>query len=201
MAAKNSEIIELPELKQREIVIHLRGTSPLLMHRFSEKAKRKMLGSMQGEAKSSKHEKRDPVKEYEESMYIRPDGTHGFPALAFKNAVVTAANDAGIQKVLARRAFHVTGPELVKIEGEPRMREDAVTVGRGSADLRYRAEFVEWSTKISLVFNAGVISLEQLLNLFRIAGFGVGVGDWRPEKNGVHGTWEVVEVTQNDSAK
>lgn len=194
MAKKTAESIVLPELKQREVVIQLRGTSPLLMHKFSEKSKREMLDKMQGKAKASKREIRDPEKDYQESMYVRPDGSYGFPALAFKNAVVTAANDAGIQKVLARRAFHVTGDELVKIDGAPTMREDTVRVGMGSTDLRYRAEFQEWSTEIPLIFNEGVISLEQLLNLFRIAGFGVGVGDWRPERNGMHGTWEVAGV-------
>ena len=195
MATKsNTEAIVLPELKQREIVVRVRGTAPLLMHKFSEKSRKEMLDKMQGKAKSSKRELRDPERDYKESMYIRDDGAYGFPALAFKNAVVTAANDAGIQKVLARRAFRVIGHEFVKIEGEPTMREDTVRVGMGSTDLRYRAEFHDWSTDIRLVFNEGVISLEQLVNLFRIAGFGVGVGDWRPERNGMHGTWEVAEV-------
>lgn len=192
--APKTEAIVLPELKQRSIVVRLVGTAPLLMHKFSEKSRKEMLDKMMGKAKSAKREIRDPERDYKESMYIRDDGSYGFPALAFKNAVVTAANDAGIQKVLARRAFRVTGDEFVKIEGEPTMREDTVRVGMGSTDLRYRAEFSEWATNIELVFNEGVISLEQLVNLFRIAGFGVGVGDWRPERNGMHGTWEVAEV-------
>jgi hypothetical protein len=109
-------------------------------------------------------------------------------------AVVTAANDAGIQKVLARRAFHVVGGELVKIEGEPTMRTDRVTIGMGTTDIRYRAEFKEWAADVPIVFNEGVISLEQLVNLFSIAGFGVGVGEWRPERDGIHGTWDVAGV-------
>lgn len=194
MATKSKEAIVLPELKQREIVVRVRGSAPLLMHKFSEKSRKEMLDKMQGKAKAAKRDIRDPERDYNESMYIREDSSYGFPALAFKNAVVTAANDAGIQKVLARRAFRVIGDEFVKIEGEPTMREDTVRVGMGSTDLRYRAEFKKWSTDIRLVFNEGVISLEQLINLFRIAGFGVGVGDWRPERNGMHGTWEVAEV-------
>jgi len=194
MAKKTAEVINLPDLKQRDVIMRLRGTAPLLMHKFSEKSRREMLDKMMGKAKAGKRELRDPERDYKESMYIREDGAYGFPALAFKNAVVTAANDVGIQKVLARRAFRVVGDELVKIEGEPTMREDTVRVGMGATDLRYRAEFREWRCGIAVSFNEGVMTLEQLINLFRIAGFGVGVGDWRPERNGQHGTWEVEGV-------
>jgi len=74
------------------------------------------------------------------------------------------------------------------------MRTDRVTIGMGTTDIRYRAEFKEWSADVPIVFNEGVISLEQLVNLFKIAGFGVGVGEWRPERDGIHGTWDVEGV-------
>ena len=194
MAKTTSEVIQLPELKQRKVIIKVRGTSSLITHPFGKKALKMIEDKQQGKAKSSKHDIRDPEQEYQDSMYIRKDGTFGFPAIGFKAAVVTAANDAGIQKVLARRSFHVVGGELVKIEGEPSMRTDRVTIGMGTTDIRYRAEFKEWSADVPIVFNEGVISLEQLVNLFKIAGFGVGVGEWRPERDGIHGTWDVEGV-------
>lgn len=194
MAKTTSEVIHLPELKQRKVIIRVVGTSSLITHPFGKKALKMIEDKQQGKAKSSKHDVRDPEQEYLDSMYICEDGSYGFPAIGFKGAVVTAANDAGIQKVLARRAFHVVGGELVKIESEPSMRTDRVTIGMGTTDVRYRAEFKEWSANIPIIFNEGVISLEQLINLFRIAGFGVGIGEWRPERNGIHGTWEVAGV-------
>ncbi len=194
MAKTTSEVIHLPELKQRKVIIRVIGTSSLITHPFGKKALKMIEDKQQGKAKSSKHDVRDPEQEYLDSMYICEDGSYGFPAIGFKGAVVTAANDAGIQKVLARRAFHVVGGELVKIESEPSMRTDRVTIGMGTTDIRYRAEFKEWSANIPIIFNEGVISLEQLINLFRIAGFGVGIGEWRPERNGIHGTWEVEGV-------
>lgn len=195
MAKTTSEVIQLPELKQRKAIIRVHGTSSLITHPFSQKALKSIEDKQKGKAKNAKHDARDPEQEYQDSLYICDDGGYGFPAIGFKGAVVTAANDAGIQKVLARRAFHVVGGELVKIEGEPSMRTDRVTIGMGTTDVRYRAEFKEWSADIPIMFNEGVISLEQLVNLFRIAGFGVGIGEWRPERNGIHGTWEVEGVT------
>ena len=41
---------------------------------------------------------------------------------------------------------------------------------------------------------ASFITLDQVLNLFNHGGFSVGVGDWRPEKNGQHGRFKVVAV-------
>lgn len=194
MAKATSDTIQLPELKQRKIVIKVVGSSSLITHPFSEKALKSIEDKQGGKAKAGKHAARNPEQEYHDSMYIREDGSYGFPAIGFKGAVVTAANDAGIQKVLARRAFHVVDGELVKIDGEPSMRTDRVIIGMGTTDVRYRAEFKSWSADIPIVFNEGVISLEQLVNLFRIAGFGVGIGEWRPERNGIHGTWEVEGV-------
>ena len=189
MATKNANIIELPELRKVSVQIRLIGDSPLIVHRFGEKARKMMLDKQMGKAKSGK-EAKNPEADYEESMYRTEDGRPGFPAIAFKAAAVNAANDAGIQKTLARRAFHVAG-EIIPIEGEPSMREDMVRIAMGTADIRHRAEFRHWAVTLDVTYNAGIISLEQLINLFQIAGFGVGVGEWRPERNGTYGTFHV----------
>lgn len=190
MTTKNTgNIIELPELKRQSVQIRLIGDSPLIVHRFGEKARKMMLDKQMGKAKSGK-EAKNPEADYEESMYRTEDGLPGFPAIAFKAAAVNAANDAGIQKTLARRAFHVSG-EIIPIEGLPSMREDVVRIAMGTADIRHRAEFKRWAVTLDVTYNAGIISLEQLINLFQISGFGVGVGEWRPERNGTYGTFHV----------
>lgn len=96
----------------------------------------------------------------------------------------------------ARGAFHIQG-ELVEIVGEPKPREDMVRVGMGTADIRYRAEFSPWKVRLSLSYNAGALSPEQIVNLFNIAGFGVGVGEWRPEKDGSYGRFHVAQEGEN----
>lgn len=193
MAKANTDTIQLPELKIKAAKITLQGTTPLIVHRFAEKARKEMLDKQMGAAKQKKAFK-NPEQDYLDSLYLLPDSTPGFPAVAFKAAAVNAANDAGIQKVLARRAFHVTGGELLPIRGAHRMREDVVRIAMGTADIRHRAEFLEWEVTVPVTYNASIISLEQLVNLFNIAGFGVGIGEWRPERNGINGTWLVKEV-------
>ena len=105
---------------------------------------------------------------------------------------MTACTSIGsVTKVAARQAFHVEG-EMVEIIGPPpSMREDVARVGMGTADLRYRGEFTPWSVELTVKFNSGLMSAEQVVNLFETAGFAVGVGEWRPERDGPFGRFHV----------
>ena len=167
------------------------GDAPLIVHRFSEKQKRKMLDKQMGVA-SEGREFKDPEADFRESLYTLPGGKYGFPAIAFKSAGVTACTSLGksVTKTAARQAFHVIG-DLIEIVGTPTMREDTVRVGQGTADIRYRGEFKEWSCELTIRYNARVMSDEQVINLLNVAGFAVGVGEWRPERDGQYGLFHV----------
>jgi hypothetical protein len=186
--------VELPPLNLQRIDVTLIGDTPLIMHKWSEKAKKEMLAKQMKKAKLGK-EAKDPERDFRESIYVIGEGKaqyYGFPVIAFKAAAVTACTSiGGITKVQARQAFHIDG-EYARIEGsEPRMREDMVRVGMGTADIRYRGEFFPWFTTLTISHNANVMSAEQILNMLNTAGFGVGVGEWRPEKDGQYGRFHV----------
>jgi len=205
MVAKTSSsvAIELPPLAIKTIEIPIVGDSPLIVHAFSKKAREQMLAKQTKKA-SAGREAKDPWSDFVESMYWldgMPDqpteedvkkGRFGFPAVGFKAAAVTACTSIGsITKVAARQAFHVEG-EFVEIKGPPpSMREDIARVGMGTADLRYRGEFDPWSAVLTVKYNANVMSAAQVVNLFQTAGFAVGVGEWRPERDGVYGRFHV----------
>lgn len=208
MAVKKNEVgIELPPLNINLMEVTLIGDAPLIVHAWSAKAKREMLDKQMKKAKGAK-EAKDPKADFEASMHRLADGGYGFPSVAFKASAVTAATSvAGITKVAARQAFHILGEDadikgafegsvsrvnLARIDGgAPQMREDMVRVGMGTADLRYRAEFPNWSTKILVRYNANVLSEAQILNLLNTGGFAVGIGEWRPEKDGAYGMFHV----------
>ena len=188
--AKEQEQIVLPKMDIRHIEIDLIGDSPLICHRWSEKAKREILDSHMHKAKPAKAAK-DPERDYLESLYPLPNGGYGFPAVAFKAAAVDACSHVdGVTKVLARGAFHING-EMVPIDGQPAMREDMVRVGMGTADIRYRGEFKTWTARINVRFNAAVLSAEEIVNLFNTAGFAIGGGEWRPQRDGSYGMFHV----------
>ena len=83
--------------------------------------------------------------------------------------------------------------DLAEIHSDqPIMREDPVTVGMGSADLRYRGEFRNWYINLIVRYNAnGMYSLEQIVNMINAGGFGCGIGEWRIERDGVSGAFHV----------
>lgn len=202
MAAK-STAIELPALAIQTLQVPLIGDSPLITHAWSEKAMRAMADKQQRKA-SAGREAKDPWADFCGSLYWlseRPEkpteadvesGRFGLPAIAFKAAAVTACTSIGsITKVAARQAFHVEG-EFVEIVGPPpAMREDVARVGMGTADLRYRGEFKPWSAVLTVKFNENLLSAAQVVNLFQTAGFAVGVGEWRPERDGPYGRFHV----------
>jgi hypothetical protein len=191
----------LLELDLKTIEIRIEGTSPLITHAWSEKARRMILDKQMGKASKGK-EKKDPNQEYENAFYRMPDGAPAFPILAFKAAAVTAVTSLGKEytKVAARQAFHIMpdpkGGDYVEInypkDCPPRMREDMVRVGAGVADIRFRPEFAQWGCKIRMQFNQRAISQEQVINLINLGGFAVGVGEHRPEKDGQNGRYQVV---------
>lgn len=206
MAAAKSSLIELPPLTVETIKVRLVGDSPLICHAWSPKALRAMADKHQKKA-SGGREARDPWADFVTSLYWiseRPTnpsecdvetGKFGFPSIAFKSAAVTACTSiAGITKVAARQAFHISG-EMVEIIGPPpSMREDVTRVGMGSADLRYRGEFDPWAVDLTVRLNASVLSAEQVINMFETAGFAVGVGEWRPERDGRNGMFHVART-------
>lgn len=206
-AKKTDTAITLPRIDIRLMEVTIIGDSPLIVHAWSQKAKRQMLDKQMKKATGAK-EAKNPVEDFEASLYRLPKGGYGFPSVAFKTAAVTAITSvAGMTKIAARQAFHILGEDvdvtgayegtkarqnLVRlICSEPNMREDLVRVGMGTADLRYRGEFSEWAARLLVRFNANVLSEEQILNILNVAGFAVGVGEWRPEKDGSHGMFHV----------
>jgi hypothetical protein len=181
--------ITIPGLNLGTFKLTLEGDSPLICNRFSEKAKQQMLDKMTKKAKQARPAK-NPEAEFKGSLYPIKGG-YGFPVVAFKSAAVDACSHAdGITKVEARGAFHING-EFAKIHGVPTMRQDTVKVGMGSTDLRYRGEFKKWSTTLEIRYNKNVLSAEQIVNLFNIGGFAIGVGEWRPQRDGSYGMFHV----------
>jgi hypothetical protein len=195
IATKDPGILDLPPPAINVVRLRIVGDSELITHNWSEKAKKEMRDKQQGKARDKK-EPKDPQADYEGAFHRLPNGAPGIPTIAFKNAAVTAVTQvAGLTKVAARGMFHTVG-DLVEVEGQPYMREDMVRVGMGVADIRYRPGFPAWAATLTVRYNARVMTLEQLTHLFNTAGFSVGIGEWRPERDGSYGMFHVEEVEQ-----
>jgi hypothetical protein len=189
--------INVKPLVQGQMSITVAGVTPLIVHRFDEKAKGMMLDKMQGK-KQAGREVRDPEDDFNRSRYILDEKNDGFPAVAFKAAMVGAATYyPDLTKVLLKQALFVVGEgpdQLVRLNGRPEMREDTVRVGMGTTDLRYRAMYYPWTAGLDIRFIASAITADTVAALVAAAGLG-GVGEWRPSApksaTGSYGTFEV----------
>jgi hypothetical protein len=216
-SAEPSPAFVLPPLNLGQVQCVIVGDTPLIVHAWSEKAKRLML-EKQTKAAAMAKEAKNPDEDFLQSLYTIEGGGYGFPSVAIKDAMVTACTSvAGVTKVAARQAFRVVGEQalvkgahpglvmrqdLVRILGsQPQMREDMVRIGMGTADIRYRGQFWPWCMEISLAYNKALLSDSQLVNLLNVAGFGVGVGEWRSEKDGQFGAFHVAEVKEVEALK
>lgn len=214
MAAKIAPAsIQIPELKIKRMEIMIVGDAPLIVHAWSQKAKLQMLQKQTKEATGGR-EAKVPWDDFQDSLYKLPSGGYGFPSVAFKSAAVTACTSiAGMTKVAARQSFHITGEQIMVpsayrhngkplharydlvrlIANEPEMREDMVALGISTADIRYRGQFWPWAVRLNVSYNQGVLSEAEICNLINTAGFGVGVGEWRPERDGVYGRFHLAD--------
>lgn len=225
MKNSKSKIIEVPAIDIRYLQLKLVGDSPLIVHRWTEKAKKEISegkGTKSKVAKNTEKITQNPYAEFCSAIYwLKNDGTlhdfdwysiseeeaheqfiawctdhkFGFPSIGFKNCAIDAAYQQGIYsvKTTPRGAIHIMD-EFTIIEGSlPTMREDMVKLsGIGAApQLRYRPSFSPWSATLQIKYNAGAISAEQIANFFNMGGFANGVGEWRPGRNGIFGTFHV----------
>jgi len=190
--------VSISRIGTETLRVPLLGTAPLIVHKFSEKSKRQMLDAMQG--RKSPKQPKDPEAEYLAAMYRHDDDGYGFPVIAFKAASVSACRFFGkaMPMTLARQCMFFDaefskrdGQKLARITGEPHMREDVTRVGMGGTDLRYRPEFTEWQTEVEVTYVKSMLTRDSVLSLLDAGGMGVGVGEWRPEKKGDFGTFEI----------
>ena len=214
MAKKEEMLIEIKPIDIKHIPVRIVGDSPLIVHAWSDKAKKMMLDAQMGVTKTKARELRNPIEDFINSLYwlaekpadnteeafmkaVKNGAKWGFPVGAIK----MAANSAAYRLKWVKNQMELRGAyflqsdfgDMAEIKGSiPEMREDMVRVGMGSADLRYRGEFKNWSMDLILEYNAsGGMSLEQILNCINAGGYCCGIGEWRPEKDGNNGRFHI----------
>jgi len=186
-------IIEKP--KRGVIEVTIVGTTSLLTHPFCKETQDKML-EQQVSGKKMGRERKDPQKEFEKSLYPKQNGKHVFPGGGVKMAMVNTAKTfaPNIHKTQVTGEIFIPVDWLEIVGDEPVPRTDMVRVGRNAPDIRIRAEFNNWSMKVPIEFSEnGGLTSEQILNLLSLAGFHVGIGDWRPACRGIHGRFEIAQ--------
>ena len=194
--------ITLKPINRQRVTFTIKGTAPLIQHKWSEKAKAQIRDKKLGD-KAKKREKLDMDAEFKAATYLTDDDRYGIPILAFKASLIGAAHkDIGLEKTLVKKSFFVPCTDsnmIVPMEcSDPIMREDYVRVGVSGTDLRYRPEFKDWSVEITAEIDADMLTIDNIAMLINRAGFGVGIGEWRPEKGGEFGRFKIDQTKPID---
>lgn len=190
------------------------GKTSLIVKSWSEKAIYQMLATQMGLAKPPKSRK-SPEEEYAAARYTTEEGWDGINVGAFKSAMVNACRLVdGLPMTVAKRSIFIEADarcvktvevdgreyrqvyDVVRIFGEPQMRMDMARNDNGSADIRFRPEYLPWRATLKVMVNTSKLSVEQVTHLLATAGMSEGVGEQRPSApdnhSGQNGMWTVV---------
>ena len=185
--------VSIAPLKFEVAQFCLIGTAPLVINKFSEKARNLMLekhiaGSTakKGGARAAKNV--DEV--FNGARHISEEGWDGISAAAFRNASISACRLAGFKMTLAKLSLFVDGDgfdadegsPLVRIIGPaPRQYTAATRNATGVADVRIRPQWRRWGVRLRVRYDATQFTLQDVTNLIQRVGAQVGIGEGRPD--------------------
>jgi hypothetical protein len=174
-------IIILPPHRIQHLDLAVVSDSCYISNRMDQKAVMMILAKHM-QLPPEPRKAKDPYANFRACIHYLPDGSMGIPGGAFKAAMVGACRQFGkaVKMVSIKQFFHVL-PDIVRVYGDtPRMCQHVVKNDSGVIDIRFRAMFFRWSAVIPIEYDSDLISTTTLAILANRAGFGVGVGDWRP---------------------
>ena len=199
MEKGKSETVGIPAPKFQTVIAEIEGTSPLVLNRFSEKA-RMQIRERQVEGMASKSKRPREPKDfqacYQAAIHRSVEGWFGIPAAAIRNAMISACRLVGFQMTRAKMAvfclpdgFSEDGTPLVKItRGEPVYFESYTRNETGVVDLRARPMWREgWRALVRIRFDADMFATTDVLNLLHRAGQQVGIGEGRNDSKNSNG--------------
>lgn len=187
----------------KRIEVEIRGTSPLLIHRFGEQEQ-----TEKTTRRVRVQENIDPREEAKRHAYIASDGTFYFSAFSIPNAMGNAGSSH--KQKGSRKTLRYVVPSAVRMEA------DVVTIlnGEGPAKdfevdsrpvtipatkgriMRHRPRFNCWGARFYLIINDEMLDPETAHILLNEAGQAIGIGDFRPEKRGPFGTFRVTKFAE-----
>lgn len=192
MATQQQEVqIKAPNLQST--VFRIIGTAPLVMAKFSQKAKEQIMATQAAGSQAKSKKVRAP-KNFdavcEESVHYSRDGWVGIPAGAFRAAMISACRLVGFKMTLAKLSLFVVADGFDRDEGTPLVRLIAgkyrridlhVRNATGVIDLRSRPMWDEWQADVVLRYDADQFSLTDVSNLMSRVGEQVGLLEGRPD--------------------
>lgn len=198
-------LISAPRMFVRKL--RIRGTSPLVIHRFSAKTKEEMKQKMEsGKPSSSKRTRKAKETDvsYLAAKYMSKQGWEGFNAAALRNAMISACRLVDYKMTLAKLSIFIVEDgrdkdepqfSLIRIFGKSVKQEDMARTSTGQPYVTVRAAYPEWYADVAIRFDADQFSLEDVVNLLMRVGKQVGICEGRPDSKRSAGMgWGLFDV-------
>lgn len=193
MAPTNRLQVAITPPDFQRLAIAIRGTSPLVINRFSAKALELMrqnqeAGSVARSRRSRSAKNFEAL--FEDAKHVAEAGWEGIHAAAFRNGAISACRACGFKMTHAKLAFMVEADGFDRVDGAPLVRlsegqaEPWLTPTRnasGVIDLRNRPMYRHWAATLRVRYDAGMLSASDVVNLIARVGLQVGIGEGRPD--------------------
>ncbi len=181
------------------------GASPLLMHSdrganpLDPKTKaHKVLTSKR--KKTDEDHEAIARSEWEMGMYFDKDFGPYLPTQNVMSCITNGAKMHKLGSTVAKAAMILDektkliykGPRTIAtLWKDPRFVDCRSVVVSRARIMRYRPSFFPWAIEVSIIFDTEIIERQQILDAAINAGRFVGLGDFRPEKKGPFGRFNV----------
>lgn len=210
IAKTETLVIQAPKLETAEFIII--STAPYVMAKFSNKAKQQMRDKHEAgsTAKKTKRDARDFHQDFLESQHVAMEGWNGFHAGGLRQAFISACRLVNFKMTLAKMSIFVLadgfdrdeGTPLIRLYGDPAQQvEHMVRNATGVADIRVRAMFRNWYSKIRVRYDADQFKSQDIANLLMRVGEQVGLGEGRPDSKASAGMgWGTFRIADADEA-
>lgn len=174
----------------KTVNVKIEGKFPLLVNRFHEDA--------QHDATSGVHARKEALSPFEDATnrLYQQDGVPYWPGENLRQCLIAASSRTKIGRRSASSdmaAALYVDPFAIPIDGawEVDARPVVIPATRGRI-VRYRPIFKDWRLSFQLQVDTDLVDLGTVRHIMDDAGNYVGIGDFRPQKKGPHGRFQVV---------
>lgn len=213
MATKKvqNDAIEIKKISPKHLIVTIEGDSDLVLNKMNDVTKRYLMGERNGKAKDN--ERPCYWEEVITSLHWRDGKPDEYSEEAFKDALINNApcisgfalkrswGDAVIRNEIDKYRtkfdnalnFVGQGDLLAPITfAEHNLDSKLMSPKKGSPVSVTLNRFSGWSADIEVSFLDTVYSVEQLVNIINLAGFGLGIGSGRSSGYGRYHVTKVI---------
>ena len=117
----------------------------------------------------------------------------GSHTLRLDAADVSGSHFAGEIRIFGE-VFKIAAAEGAALDVQTGAKEDIYIIGRSFLSDEFKEMDLLGGNPEDYTDPENYRTLEQIVNLINLGGFTCGIGEWRPEKDGSFGTYQVVAV-------